>query len=69
MDNKYYRGLGSADGLQGNLKALPAINEIKVSQPAQIIRIKDIPFADLEMANCYIWPKNVHYRFKNKMKD
>lgn len=49
MDNKYYRGLGSADGLQGNLKALPAINEIKVSQPAQIISIKDIPFADLEI--------------------
>lgn len=49
MDNKYYRGLGSADGLQRNLKALPAINEIKVSQPAQIIRIKDIPFADLEI--------------------
>lgn len=49
MDNKYYMGLDTVNESLSNPKPLPAINEIKVSQPAQIIRIKDIPFADLEI--------------------
>lgn len=49
MENEYYRRLDPVDDPQGNPKTLPAINEIKVSQPAQVINIKDIPFADLEI--------------------
>lgn len=49
MENEYYRRLDPADEPRGIKKTLPPINEIKVSQPAQIIRIKDIQFADLEI--------------------